>query len=156
VSLVVAGPTVDRSGERLLVHAKTRLGDALDYRGAVHGDAKTTFFHDIDVLLFPTRYANEAQPLVVLEAMAHGVPVIAAARGCIAENINGAGVAVPAESDFVTVAVRIVFDQANDVSQRESSAVAAHYRACELHRAATSELDNVIARIARAEPDERH
>ena len=155
VSLVVAGPTVDRSGERLLEDGKTRLGEALDYRGAVHGPAKVAFFADIDVLLFPTRYTNEAQPLVVLEAMAHGVPVIAAARGCIEEDIGGAGKAVPAGNDFLSLAVHTVLNWVSGAPGLEPWGIEAYRRADKLHRAATSQLEKVIERIAYAEPNER-
>ena len=153
VSLVVAGPTVDPSGERLLDEAKTRLGDAFDYRGAVHGPAKMAFFADIDVLLFPTRYANEAQPLVVLEAMAHGVPVIAAARGCIEEDIGAAGLAVSCDSRFVEKSVDAISRWLADPSQLVSLAAASLGRAGDRRRASAGELDRVISTIAAASPD---
>ena len=51
--------------------------------GAVYGAAKDQFFGQLDLLLFPTLYANEAEPVTLWEAMAHGVPVIALQRGCI-------------------------------------------------------------------------
>lgn len=152
-SLVVAGPTVDPSGERLLEDAKTRLGDALDYRGAVHGPAKMAFFADIDVLLFPTRYANEAQPLVVLEAMAHGVPVIAAARGCIEGDIGPAGLAVSSDSDFVEISVDAISSWIADPSRLASLAAASRGRAGDQHQAAAGELDQIISTIAEGSPD---
>ena len=57
------------------------------WHGAIYGPQKTQFFRDIDVLLFPTRYPNEAQPLVIFEALAAGVPVLATPRGCIPEQL---------------------------------------------------------------------
>ncbi len=152
-SLVVAGPTVALSSERLLDDAKKRLGDAFDYRGAVHGPAKAAFFADIDVLLFPTRYANEAQPLVVLEAMAHGVPVVAAARGCIEGDIGRAGLAVSPDSDFVEISIEAISGWLVDPSRLASLAAASRGRADDQHRAAVAELDRIIATIAQASPD---
>jgi len=54
------------------------------------------------VFVFPTRYRNEAEPLVVLEALRAGCPVIAYARGCIAEMLGqGGGFAIPIGTEFV-------------------------------------------------------
>jgi glycosyltransferase involved in cell wall biosynthesis len=44
--------------------------------GAVSMTAKLAAFENADLLVFPSHYANEAQTLVVLEAMAANVPVI--------------------------------------------------------------------------------
>ena len=44
--------------------------------GAVSGPAKLAAFEKADLFVFPSHYPNEAQPLVVLEAMAANVPVI--------------------------------------------------------------------------------
>jgi glycosyltransferase involved in cell wall biosynthesis len=51
--------------------------------GMVKGADKDGFFAKIDVLLFPSIYANEAQPLTIFEALASGCPVLATPRGCI-------------------------------------------------------------------------
>jgi glycosyltransferase involved in cell wall biosynthesis len=48
----------------------------LEYRGFVSGQAKETLFEESDCLLFPTYYQAEALPLVLIEAMARGLPVI--------------------------------------------------------------------------------
>jgi glycosyltransferase involved in cell wall biosynthesis len=60
----------------------------LIYHGAVRGDQKTSYFDQIDLLVLPTRYVNEAEPLVILEALAAGVPVAASRRGCISALVN--------------------------------------------------------------------
>jgi glycosyltransferase involved in cell wall biosynthesis len=44
--------------------------------GPVSGAAKQAAFEKADLFVFPSHYPNEAQPLVVLEAMAAQVPVI--------------------------------------------------------------------------------
>ncbi|MDG4718174.1 MULTISPECIES: glycosyltransferase family 4 protein [Thalassospira] len=46
------------------------------YIGAVRAEDRRKLFDQSDLFVFPTNYTNEAQPLVVLEAMAAGVPVI--------------------------------------------------------------------------------
>jgi glycosyltransferase involved in cell wall biosynthesis len=62
----------------------------------------------LDIFLFPTRYVNEAEPLVIYEAMRRGVHVIACDRGSIAEMLrDGAGLVLPAETLVDTAANHI-------------------------------------------------
>jgi glycosyltransferase involved in cell wall biosynthesis len=51
--------------------------------GVIDNDSIDSFFNHIDFLLLPTRYANEVEPLVILEAMSRGIPVLTNKRGCI-------------------------------------------------------------------------
>ena len=51
----------------------------------------------LDVLLFPTSYRNEAEPIAILEALAYGIPVIAWDRGCIG-SILRRGADMPGEA----------------------------------------------------------
>ncbi|MHC8494519.1 glycosyltransferase family 4 protein [Thalassospira sp. SM2505] len=46
------------------------------YIGPATAHERKILFRSTDLFVFPTNYANEAQPLVVLEAMAAGIPVI--------------------------------------------------------------------------------
>jgi glycosyltransferase involved in cell wall biosynthesis len=50
---------------------------AVVYHGFAGGDAKNRLFRDCDCLIFPTYYAAESFGLVILEAMAHGMDIIA-------------------------------------------------------------------------------
>jgi glycosyltransferase involved in cell wall biosynthesis len=50
---------------------------AVVYHGFAGGDAKSRLFRDCDCLIFPTYYAAESFGLVILEAMAHGMDIIA-------------------------------------------------------------------------------
>lgn len=88
---IVAGPAAEPDAEYQLQRAKSELGHRFEYRGPVYGDDKIRFFRDIDIFLFPTRYQNEAQPLVVFEALASGVQCVATDCSCIAEDIGDAG-----------------------------------------------------------------
>lgn len=69
--------------------------------GSVYGESKKQFYRQIDVLLFPTLYANEAEPVSILEAMSYSVPVIALQRGCILGMVpKEAGTVVENPNDF--------------------------------------------------------
>jgi len=62
------------------------LGDYVAFCGPVAGEAKKHLFQDARMLLLPSYH--EGHPLVILEAMAAGLPVIATDTGCIAETIG--------------------------------------------------------------------
>jgi glycosyltransferase involved in cell wall biosynthesis len=62
-----------------------RYSDVVEYRGAIYREAKVKALVDADILLFPSRYASEAMPLVVLEALASECRVIANDIGYLSE-----------------------------------------------------------------------
>lgn len=53
------------------------LADSVRYVGAVAGEEKWQLLEESDVLLLPTNYVFEGQPICIIEAMAYGCPVIA-------------------------------------------------------------------------------
>jgi glycosyltransferase involved in cell wall biosynthesis len=70
--------------------------------GPVGADARLAFLDEIDIFLFPTCYKLEAQPNVIFEAMARGVPIVATMMGCIASDVPAAtGATVPLGPDLV-------------------------------------------------------
>jgi glycosyltransferase involved in cell wall biosynthesis len=78
------------------------------YAGPVYGEDKERFYRELDLFLFPTRYANEAEPLVIYEAMRHGVHVMACDRGSIAEMLrDGAGLVLPRDAPVEAAADHI-------------------------------------------------
>ena len=102
---VLAGPAPSEADQQAIAAAQRDLGKRLDYRGAVYGAAKDAFFGSIDVFVFPTLYANEAQPTVVFEAQAHGIPTLSFNRGCIPCQVGACGLIVPQGEDFVAAAL---------------------------------------------------
>ena len=85
--LLMAGPFVEPDVEAALRSAERELSGRLRLLGGVEGEAKAHFFATTDVLLFPTLYPHETQSLVVPEAMAAAVPVIAYAHNFVAETL---------------------------------------------------------------------
>lgn len=75
VTLTFAGAFADRETERAFNELNARCG-RLQAIGFVSGPTKDAVLAASDVLLAPTTYANEAQPLILLEAMAHDLPII--------------------------------------------------------------------------------
>jgi glycosyltransferase involved in cell wall biosynthesis len=71
--------------------------------------------------LFPSKYVNEAEPLVIHEALRSGVHVMACDRGAIAEMLsNGAG-SVFAKDAFVESAAELIEQFSHDRVQLEKA-----------------------------------
>ncbi|MDM9626010.1 glycosyltransferase family 4 protein [Rhizobium sp. S152] len=102
---ILAGPATDSDDRAAIETAMKESGGLLDYRGPIHGDAKSRFYRDIDVFVFPTTYANEAQPLVIFEAKAAGNAVIAFDRGCIRKQLDTTDLLISRQGDFVATAL---------------------------------------------------
>jgi glycosyltransferase involved in cell wall biosynthesis len=87
IKFYLAGPFQDDHVKYLVEKRMSKMSN-LTYMGAVYGSDKQEFFDSIDIFLFPTRYINESEGLVIHEAMSRGVPVIAYSRGCIEQIIS--------------------------------------------------------------------
>lgn len=121
---VIAGP-VDPSVKESF--STTLAGSTnVQHVGAVYGADKRKFFASIDVLFFPTRYANEAEPVTILEALGHGVPVIAFARGCIDGMVPAvAGTVFPYSEEFVKQTIEALRPLAESPAQLAKARLAA-------------------------------
>lgn len=67
---------------------KNGLQECVEYVGPRFGADKEAFYNQSDVFVFPTFYPNECFPLVLLEAMQHGLPCVATNEGAITEIID--------------------------------------------------------------------
>jgi glycosyltransferase involved in cell wall biosynthesis len=83
----IAGPCDDVTIREKLA-ASSNAYSCIEYVGPVYANNKLEFIESLDVLLFPSSYSNEAEPLVILEAMSSGIPVIGWERGCIGEMLT--------------------------------------------------------------------
>ena len=96
VSLTIYGTPIDAQSATLLREALETFPSRLTHIEPTNREGVWDFFRSIDLFLFPSRYRNEAAPLVVLEALAAGVPVVASDRGCIPSQL------APELGDFVS------------------------------------------------------
>lgn len=106
VEMVLAGPA-SRTQDAKAIRAAVAEG-LLQACGPLYGTDKDTFFEGLDLFLFPTRYVDEAQPTVIYEALAAGVPVLAFARGAIADQVRDCLTTLPVGADFASGAVAII------------------------------------------------
>ena len=77
VRLAVAGEFADAGSRETFAEAATKHGVKVEILGFLNGEAKHRFLAEADVMLFPTYYPHETQGLVVAEALAHDLPVVA-------------------------------------------------------------------------------
>lgn len=93
----------------------TRLyPEMIKIEGFVDKERKRNFFSDIDWFLFPTRYKNEAQPNVLFESVAAGIPFMTIERGCIKGDFKDYAFVFDHTEDFVKIAVENILKNLNE------------------------------------------
>lgn len=101
IKLYLAGPATSQYVQKEIDRAEDALGENLEYLGPLYGEHKDKFYSEINYFIFPSQYKNEAEPLVVLEALSAGIPVIASQIGCIADDIgHSGGISLSIDEDF--------------------------------------------------------
>lgn len=76
-ALTAAGPFPDAASEQRFRSLVAAHPGVLHHAGFVNGAAKAELLRSSHCLCLPTHYALEGQPLVLLEAMAYDLPIIA-------------------------------------------------------------------------------
>jgi succinoglycan biosynthesis protein ExoL len=150
VELQLAGPAEDRETHSLITAAGAEFGDRLNYLGRLEADEVRRFYECIDVFLFPTSHKHEAEPLVLIDALAAGVPVIATDRGCIPYLLESEGGLVLPAGRFVDEAINQVAMWARQPEQLAEASRHAIARFRELHRQSQADLHGlIVAMLAR-------
>ncbi len=89
--LTVAGNFVTED-ERATFFERVKLLDGAthcEHVGFVSGSTKTKRLEEAEIFLFPTFYANEGQPVNLIEAMAFGLPIVTTRWRSIPEFLPG-------------------------------------------------------------------
>jgi len=76
---VLAGPFSNQDAKK--VYEKNK--EVVSYSGPLYDTSKDDFFKSLDVFVFPSKYEDEAEPLVLYEAAKHGVLLVGTKRGCM-------------------------------------------------------------------------
>jgi len=109
VEFVFAGPWSheEHRKEAEAYITQHRIGSSITFTGQVSGAQKWALLRAADLFVFPG-IQQEGQPLVVLEAMAAGLPILFTNRGCLRETLSDgeSGIEVPT-GDAATLADRI-------------------------------------------------
>ncbi len=68
---------------------ENNLIDFISFKGIITGEAKNNFLKETDIMVFPTWYPYEGCPMVILESMEYGCPVVSTKNtGAIPEMIS--------------------------------------------------------------------
>jgi glycosyltransferase involved in cell wall biosynthesis len=126
-----AGPDVER---RLLreIAALPDDGPRVTLVGGLTGDAKYEQYRWADIFVLPTRYPAEGQPLVLLEAMGAGLPVVSTRWGGIPDTIEDQREGLLVEPGDERVLAEALARLASEPGLREAlgEAARARYEAC--------------------------
>ncbi|TCK25901.1 glycosyltransferase family 4 protein [Pseudonocardia endophytica] len=126
----ISGPWRDPGYAVALREAAGRLGDRVRVTGAITGDELDDVWSDTDLLVLPSR--TETYGMVVTEALARGIPVLASATGGVPETLGRApgggvpGLLVPPD-DAVALA-EVLRHWLTDANLRATARQAAHAR----------------------------
>jgi glycosyltransferase involved in cell wall biosynthesis len=146
VRLLLAGPIAEAKIQQQVSQLCAAFPDRVEYRGPVYGEAKQKFFQEIDAFLFPTRYATEAQPIVLSEAMNYAKPVISYNRVCIPQLVGEATEwLAPEGGDFVGLATQLIEAWMDDPAKYAADQAHAQARVEELRRHAQQSLAGFVA-----------
>lgn len=142
----IAGPFVDEKAKSIVSSLCEEL-DCVEYLGPLYNQHKTDFFKSLDVFVFPSKYKNEAEPLVIYEAAEHGALVIGSTLGCMQEVIESLdGFAIPMYQRWVIQVADIVagFEPMNNRLELTSDRIAAFH---ELAKGSKQSLENFLEEL---------
>lgn len=89
VRFLVGGDPSTQEAATWAKQLSTVLGERVEMLGHIAGHAKSNFFRSVDIFIFPTTYKLEAQPNVLMEALATGASIVATDHACISETLTG-------------------------------------------------------------------
>jgi succinoglycan biosynthesis protein ExoL len=147
VELWLAGPAEDAETDQLITAAQREFGDRLNYLGRLEAEPVRRFYKRIDVFLFPTSHKHEAEPLVLIDALATGVPVIATDRGCIPYLLENEGGLVLSPARFVDQAIDQIAAWARQPERLAEASCHALARFRELHDRSRADLHRFVATL---------
>jgi glycosyltransferase involved in cell wall biosynthesis len=147
----VGGPATEPAVEAALRRAEADHADSFEWRGPVYGAAKADLLAACDLFVFPTAYVNEAQPVVLLEALAAGLPILAIRRGCIGCDFDeGVGLIADSSESFPYQAfewVRALADDPQRLRQYQTNALAT---AATKRDEAVAQLEMLLTELTRS------
>lgn len=137
VSLTVAGEFDTPETHEEFLRAQSRSAGRIKHVGFVKSDRKPKLFEDHDVLILPTHYPHEAHPLVIVEALAHDLPIIVTDWNAVAEGLPDSIpqiVVIPSREPSIVADALHTIAHAPESDGRLRQHFLQHYRAEEFAR----------------------
>lgn len=126
------GPFYNINEEKFFSYInKNHLQQYVKYHGAKYNNDKIEMFKMADLFVFPTFYSDECFPLVILEAMSYGLPVISTNEGAISEIIDDG------ENGFI-----VEKKDAIDLADKIEILINDKHRLIEMGKAAKTKFEN--------------
>lgn len=150
VRVTLAGAWYDGQDEARALLATRAAQDHVEMAGVVHGDRKRELLRDADIFVFPPGQP-EGQPLVLLEAMAAGLPIVTTSAGSIPETVAAGENAVLVPADDPAALADAIAELARDPARRARMGAAsrARYEARYSLGAFASRLDRLLREALR-------
>lgn len=123
VKLVLAGAIHDNENyeELLKLIKENNLENYITYRGLIVGDEKKQLLLESDIMVLPTSYKIEGQPLSLIEGMAAGLPIISTDIGCIGEMVKNNGILIDDNPTITKVENALTILLENNIGRYKSS-----------------------------------
>jgi glycosyltransferase involved in cell wall biosynthesis len=101
-----------------------RLEDKIRFVGPKNGSEKRALLQSADLFAFPTWYPYEGQPLVLLEAMAAGLPIITTCHAAIEHTVTTDGAVFCAKqnpTDLADKLIRVLADEHRRITMGQAN-----------------------------------
>lgn len=104
---------------------ENHVEDKVLFHGVKTGDEKKNFLLKADMMVLPTNYKIEGQPISIIEGMAAGLPIISSNMGAIPDLIKGCGIIIEPKPSEVKNAIQVLYD---DVAYRRKLGLASRVK----------------------------
>lgn len=136
--------------EECLRYVESRELKNIVFLGVLKGDDKWQAYADADVFFFPSHYQSENFPLVLIEAMACGLPVISTQWRGIPQLVAGSDAAelceVKNQDQFVVALSKLIGNEELRAEYKERAVE--HYTAYFTRNKFVTAIENEFARLA--------
>jgi len=88
MEFLIGGNPTDSQAAARQQQLQQALGARATFLGHISGADKTAFYKDADIFVFPSTYKLEAQPNVLMEALATGASIVSTEHACIPETLT--------------------------------------------------------------------
>lgn len=151
-STLVLGGSPDEDFQTYLSSIEPSILSGIVFEGVIPRSNISYLYSTLHFLLLPTMYSNEVEPMVILEALSLGVPVLTIRRGCIDSIIPNTLPLANSACDFVDMAydfiVSTFFMSNSEYSALRISSLNHFLSLCEEHQSSSALLVDELVRFS--------